>query len=581
VNIQRLLLCVVRRDINARAALRVLAWPLAVVAAAHVPATAAALPALGVVRGPVGWIALALVCAVAVNRALAGGASAPRRAIAPAPRALFAAAAVLYVAMGLWYASRLRVSGDEPHYLLMAQSLWREADLDLADNLAREDWRENTPGPLLPHFGAPRADGRPFPAHSPGLPLLLAPLYALGGRLLCVAALALAAAGATVVAWHLAGRVPGGGEGAFLGWAVALGPPVAFYAFHIYTEVPSALAIAGALALILGPLSLASGVSAALLAAALPWLHLKMIPAAAALGVIAALRLRGRVRLAFFLVAAGCAAGYLAYYDAIFGIASPLAIYGGLPVGERGSPVRALVGLLLDRSYGLIWHAPVFLVALAGLPEAWRRRLWPHALLAVAVLAPVLWWRMWWGGQCPPARFLVPLVPLLAVCAALRADPASPIRGLARWRWVLAALGLAVAVFAAARPGDLLLLNRGDRPTRLWAALSGDVDVERYLPSLVTARPDEDRVAVVWVVVLVVLLVLDALARRVPRVDRLFAGTGLPVVLLLAAGAGIDSWARRGEAIAPTVTTGRVKTSASAMRSPKPVEDGGVPTSVH
>jgi hypothetical protein len=276
-----------------------------------------------------------------------------------------------------------------------------------------------------------------------------------------------------------------------------------------------------------------------------------MIAAAAALGTIAAIRLRGRPLAAFLAVAVACAAGYLAYYYAIFGTASPLALYGGLPVAQRGSPVRALAGLFLDRSYGLIWHAPVFLVALAGLPEAWRRRLWPHALLAVAILVPVSWWRMWWGGQCPPARFLVPLVPLLAVCAALRAGP---VRGVARWRYVLAALGLAVAVFAAARPGDLLLLNRGDRPTRLWAALSGDADVGRYLPSLVTAQPDDDRVAVVWVVALALLLTLDALARRAPRVDRLFAGTALPILLLLAAGAGIDHWARRGES-GPTVSS--------------------------
>ena len=535
-----------RRDTNARAALAVLAWPSAVVAAAYLPWAADAWPALGVARGPLGWVALAVASGVAACRA--GTLPLPPRAMAAPPRVLFAAAAVLYLALGLWYASRLRVSGDEPHYLLMAQSLWREGDLDLADNLAREDWRENTPGPVLPHFGAPRADGRPFPAHSPGLPLLLAPVYALGGRLLCVALLALVAAGATVMAWHLARHAAGGGEAALFAWAVALGPPMAFYAFHVYTEVPSALAIAGALVLLLGPASGAAAVSAALLAAALPWLHVKMIPAAAALGVIALVRLRGRPRIAFVLVAAACAAGYLAYYHAIFGIASPLALYGGLPAGQRGSPLRALAGVLLDRSYGLLWHAPVFLVALAALPEAWRRRLWPHGLLAVAILAPALGWRMWWGGQCPPARFLVPLVPLLAACAGLRVDPASAPRGIARWRWVLAGLGLAIALFTAARPGELLLLNRGDRPTRLWAALSADVDVGRYLPSLVTARPDEDRVAMVWVATLAVLLALDAAARRSPRVDRWFSGTALPVVLLLAAGAAIDGWARGGEA---------------------------------
>ncbi len=61
-------------------------------------------------------------------------------------------------------------SGDEPHYLVMAQSLWREHDLDLRDNYAREDWREFRGGPTEPHYAAPRRDGRPFPGHSPGLP---------------------------------------------------------------------------------------------------------------------------------------------------------------------------------------------------------------------------------------------------------------------------------------------------------------------------------------------------------------------------------------------------------------------------
>jgi len=542
----------------AREALSLLALPIAVIAAGHVPAVRTILPALGVTRGPVGWIAIAVVAAVIADRFLRGPAT---RRIAPRTRTLFLFAALLYVAMGLWYASRLRVSGDEPHYLLMAQSLWREGDLDLADNLAREDWRENTPGPVLPHFGAPRADGRAFPAHSSGLPMVLAPVYAAGGRLLCVVALALLGAGATVIAARLAApgaalveagasaqpsAPPRAHDGQpFVAWLAALGPPIAFFSFHVYTEVPSALAATGALALLLGPSSsLTAAVGAALLASALPWLHVKMIAAAAALGLIAVIRLRGRARVAFVAVAAVCGAGYLAYYHAIFGTASPLALYGGLPVREQGTPLRALSGLLLDRSYGLLWHAPIFLLALAGIPEAWRRRWWPQALLALAILVPVLFWRMWWGGQSPPARFLVPLIPVLAAFAALRTDPGADARGLARWRWVLAALGLAVALFGVARPGDLLLLNRGDRPTRLWTALSGETDVGRYLPSLVTADAAEERVAVVWIAAFGLLLALDAAARRTPRVDRLFAGTALPVLVLLAAGASIDHWAR-------------------------------------
>ena len=529
-----------RRDLDAPAVLRAVAWPLAVVLAARVPALVETLPALAVARGPLGVALLLLGLAVAARRAWTWPPLAPRLGAA-GPAVLFALTAAAYSAAGLWYASRLRVSGDEPHYLLMARSLWSEGDLDLQDNHAREDWRADTPGPVAPHYGAPRADGRPFPAHSPGLPFLLAPVYAAGGRLACVVVLSLLAAGAAVAAWQLALLATGSRERAFFAWLAAAGPPLFFYAFHVYTEAPSALAAAGALALLLGPPSAGRAIAAALLASALPWLHVKMIAAAAALGLVALVRLPGRPRLAFALTACAAAAGYLAYYHAIFGVASPLALYGGLPTVERGSPVPAAAGLLLDRSFGLLWVAPVFVLALGALPEAARRRLWPHALVAAAILAPVLGWRMWWGGQSPPARFLVPLLPIAAAVAATRAE--GP--GLARWRWALAAVGIALALAAVRDPGALLLLNRGDRPTRLWTALSpADADAGRYLPSLVAGGKEETRVAIVWGLVLAALLVLDARARQSPRVDRWFTGTGLPLVLLLAAGAAVDHWAR-------------------------------------
>jgi hypothetical protein len=307
--------------------------------------------------------------------------------------------------------------------------------------------------------------------------------------------------------------------------------------------VPSALALAVALRLLLAGPGLGGAVAAALLAATLPWLHLKMLPAAMALAAIAAVRLRGRTRAAFFAVAGVMGLGFLAYYRAIFGVASPLALYGGVPRDADGSPLRALVGLAIDRSFGLLPYAPVFLIALCGLGALARRRAWEWLLAGAAVLVPVLPWRMWWGGQCPPARFLVPLVPVLAL--ALAARVAATRTGLARWRWPLVLLGVATTIGMTVRPAALLLLNRGDRPTRLWAALSGDRPIATYLPSLVAATPDEWRVAFVWVAALALLLALDAWSRRRDRIDRLFRGLGLPLVLMLGIGIAVDTWARR------------------------------------
>ena len=136
---------------------------------------------------------------------------------------------------------------------------------------------------------------------------------------------------------------------------MAAGPPALFYSFHIYTEVPSALALATALRLLLAAPGARAAALAAACASVLPWLHVKMVPAAAALGLIALWRLRGSARLAFVAVALVMAVGYLAYYHAIFGVASPLAIYGGVPdEAAVGSPLRAAAGLLLDRSFGLL-----------------------------------------------------------------------------------------------------------------------------------------------------------------------------------------------------------------------------------
>jgi hypothetical protein len=536
---------------RAAATLSPLALAGTILALSRLPLVTDAVPFLGVFRGLSGWLLLALALGIAAARALGArlaGELPPLR-----PLTLWVAGAVLLAALGLAYTSRLRVSGDEPHYLLMAQSLWRDGDLDLRNNFADEDYREYTPGPVRPHYGAPRRDGRPYPAHSPGLPVLLAPVYALAGRAGCVVLLAICAAAVVARTSVLARRLGGSTEAASWASLAAFGPPLLFYSFHVYTEAPSALATLAALELLLlAAPTVGTALLAAGAAALLPWLHVKMLPAAAALGLVGVVRLRGRPRKAFLLLAAALAAAYALYFQVIFGRPTPLALYGGVPADVSSNPVRALVGLGLDRSFGLLPYAPLFVLALPGLWQLaarWRAT-WPVLLVTAALLAPALAWRMWWGGQCPPGRFLVPVVPILAVAVGLVGG--GPRRGLARWRAPLVLWGLGLALFMTADPGALLLLNRANRPTRVWGALSGDVPLGRYLPSLTLADPVEARVALLWLGALAVLLFLHAVAQRRDAVDRLFRGLALPVVLLLAIGVGVDAWARVDAPASPT-----------------------------
>jgi hypothetical protein len=138
---------------------------------------------------------------------------------------------------------------------------------------------------------------------------------------------------------------------------------------------------------------------------------------------------------------------------------------------------------------------------------------------------------MWWGGQCPPARFLVPLLPLLGVALAVRL--AGSRTGLARWLAGLWITGAVLAAVALADPAARILLNRGNRPTRLWAALSGPTPIGDYLPSLTHASERDARLALAWLAALAVVLALDRVARTRPRVDQGFASFALAVWGLL------------------------------------------------
>jgi len=525
----------------------------AAVALAHVPAARGLVPGLGLFTGPLGAVLLVGGASLTVDRA----GWLPRFRSAPPAWALFAASALLASAIGLRHVRAVEPTGDEIDYLMMTQSVWREGDLDLRDNFARGDHLEYLSGYDRMAGGARRADGRSYPLHSAGLPVLIAPAYALGGRGACVVLLALLAAGLGLLVRDLALRAGADEGSAVVAWAAAVGPPVLYYSTFLYTEVPVALAIAVALRLLLHAPGPWAAAGAALALSALPWLHVRLTLAAVALGAFAAWRLRGRPRIVFLLTAGAMGLAYASYQYWVFGSLSPFTRYGGGVPGPMlaRTPLRTLVGLVVDGGYGLLPYAPAYLLAFAGLPlllVRGRRDRWALLLVGAAALLPVLGWRNWWGAS-PPARFTIPLVPVLALAVAARLA-AAPGRGIARWRWALVGAGFALAVLMFAEPRAMRMVNGRDGPPRVYELLAGDVSLSRYLPLLSTragrtAPPweppaSEAWVAAVWLGALGALLLLDRLARTRDRVDGLFRGLALPLLLFLAVSIAVDRWAR-------------------------------------
>jgi hypothetical protein len=456
------------------------------------------------------------------------------------PRALFVPVVLLlYLCVSARVQHQVGPQGDEPHYLMVADSLLRDHDLSLESDYREGRYSAFFRGPLEPHYRVRGRHGEIYSLHALGLSLLVLPAYAVfgyAGASLFMAGLAVLAALA-IRALLIAATDATTGER--VGWLVALSPPLVHYAGLIFTEVPAALIAAwtlreGLRAREVSPWR-AAAAGAAL--AFLPWLNVRYAILAA---IVCAFWLAARPprRVIAALVAPGLAsaAALAAYHHALYGFFDPRRVYGtrrefALPTLKEGLP-----GLLMDQEFGLLIYAPIFVLALPGLVALARRRprLGATALVLVAAVAITAGsWHMWRGGFNPPARFLVPVVPVLAL-------------GVSIWmqgrRWVGAALLAGWGVFTGlAGAGDPVLVHRDrDGTAPLFRARSGATEWTRLLPSYVLEERDRHRLALLWAM----LLAAAAVRGRAPRA-RSF-GAALLLIAAAAEAASRLSDARAG-----------------------------------
>ncbi|HKB10577.1 MAG TPA: hypothetical protein VKD69_07980, partial [Vicinamibacterales bacterium] len=384
-------------------------------------------------------------------------------------------------------------AGDEPHYLVIAQSLLHDGDLEIANNHQRGDYEAYFPGPLKPHYLAPGKDGRIYSVHAPGLPVVIAPVFAMFGYPGVIVFLALVSGIGSALAWRAVWLITRNAGASWFGWAaVSLSVPFLFQAFTVYPDgFAATLVMAAFLVALRGerpPLRALVGVSGLL--ALLPWLHSRFAVTAAALAVVIVVRQLGapdRLRriAAFAALPALSAVAWFSFFYVIYGTPNPAAPYGGYTQSSLANVPRGLSGLLLDQQFGVLVNAPVYLCVLAGfIPLARRHRRVAIELAAVAGAYSVAaaFYYMWWGGFVSPARFLASILLPLAIPAGVwfaASGLAARILGLGA---LLTSVLLSMVIAFADHGG--LVFNVRDGASKVLRWVSPLVDITTGLPSL-------------------------------------------------------------------------------------------------
>ena len=98
-------------------------------------------------------------------------------------RPLVTSAAIAFTAYvaGGWCLSALMPGGDEPHYLMITQSLLRDGDLKIENNYVERQYQDYYAGTIRPHYLKRGTDGQIYSIHAPGLAAIVAPAFALFG----------------------------------------------------------------------------------------------------------------------------------------------------------------------------------------------------------------------------------------------------------------------------------------------------------------------------------------------------------------------------------------------------------------
>ncbi|MFC1853382.1 hypothetical protein ACFL27_24560, partial [candidate division CSSED10-310 bacterium] len=397
---------------------------------------------------------------------------------------------VLYLLVALRYIGQdISLAGDEPEYVMVAHSLWHDGDIMVKDNYNRHEYRLFYRHPLA--FGRTTWEG--YPVEGLLVSLYLFPYYVLGHwlnlaiapvmRLAMVPLAVLLIGEIFLLLCHL---VPSRKIALTVSVICGLSSPLIFHAPLVFSEITGALLLSFTLRSILAMKEKSYfRLTAPLGIILFLWTGAKYIAFAFPLGLWFLVRsvldwrgstarsaLRKKIIISF-LVLITMGTMYFTFLRIYYQSFSPLATRGGELLeftrkegtgladsfawlfGNRISrlpySVRVGLGNFMDQKIGLLMYAPFYVLFFAGLWLIMRHKLtrvWPFMAIFFLYWL-LLFWLSYWEGYGPPTRYLVPIVPILAIGVSYalyyRVNSQAIFFGLAFW-------GIGIVLLALRKP---------------------------------------------------------------------------------------------------------------------------------
>ena len=492
----------------------------------------------------------------------------------------------IFLASGLAFTPQ-PFTGDEPHYLLVTKSLIQDGDINLADNYADQDYLDFYPGKLRPHaYPGKKGNGYLYSKHFPALPVLLVPAYIMGEKtsrlnpekaqnpqftrpvIIFFSRLPICFFTALLglVFFHMVFDITRRKILAVSAWALfAFTTPLVFYSQLIYPEIPVALIVIFILRDLVFKneyrlprfFLIGAGI------AALPWFGIKyMVLSVILFGVLAAALLRSqkapargkKVILSLSPIAVSSLL-YLYYFWSLYGSFSPVPAYGGIPMDERSPAglssimrtdladfLKRAAGYFLDQRVGIFIYTPVFILGIAGFFFFFKKKRTESLLVSAIFLAYGMFSAYYyWGGYCPPAR---PLIPVLWIVALFVAVSLAQNRTGVRTAVIHVSTALSFLVVWAGLKNPWVLYNEDISSDYTGKAIGSGlfqsisnafIDFQKWVPTFVRTEMINPVPVILWTAV-IVLAVADYIVygkKQESRAGSIKGGIRTAAVLLL------------------------------------------------